>query len=119
MIRIAPLLAAATLAASPLAAAQPAKATVLKPGAAKCAVNEAEPLPCIIRKGEDGGLELETTGDEPLLALIGDGDVSLFALTGEAKDRTPLIMAYSVDADDPRCWRSAEEDAVVRRLCVR
>ncbi|MDQ3246142.1 MAG: hypothetical protein M3Q52_04480 [Pseudomonadota bacterium] len=119
MIRIASALAAVTLAASPLPAAPPQKAPVLKPGAAKCQVNDDKALPCAIRKSEDGGLDIETGGEEPLLALVADQDLSLFALIGEAKDRTPLIMGYSVDPKDPACWKSADDDAVVRRLCVR
>ena len=50
---------------------------------------------------------------------MGDSDVSLFALVGKAKDRVPLIMDYARDGEDPRCWRAAESDAVVWRLCVR
>lgn len=119
MIRIAAFLAAATLAASALTAAPAAKAPVLKPGAAKCQVNDGDVLPCTVRKSEGGGFDVETTGDEPLLALVADKDLVLFALVGEAKDRTPLIMSYSVEPKDPACWKSASEDAVVYRLCVR
>lgn len=118
MIRIAASIAAATLAVSAASAAPP-RAPALKPGAAKCAVNDEKPLPCTIRKSDEGGLEFETSGDEPLLALVADNDLSLFALIGEAKDRTPLIMAYSLDPDDTRCWKAADEDAVIRRLCLR
>jgi hypothetical protein len=119
MIRIAAVLAAATLAASANAAAPAAKAPVLKPGAAKCQVNDGEALPCTIRRSEGGGFDVETTGEEPLLALVADRDLNLFALIGEAKDRAPLIMGYSLDPEDPECWKSADEDAVVYRLCVR
>lgn len=117
MIRFA--LLAAILAAPPLAAAPVKKAPVLKAGAAKCQVNDGEAMPCIIRKGEDGGIDIETGGDEPLLAMVAGKELSLFALIGEAKDRTPLITAYSLDPRDPACWESAEDDAIVRRLCVR
>ena len=112
--------AAALMVAAPVAAAPAAQAKVdLKPGPAKCRVNDGKLLPCKVRKSEGGGLDVETTGDEPLLALVVDNGINLFALVGEQKDRVPLIMDYSKDPKDPSCWRAADDDAVIWRLCIR
>lgn len=116
-------LACAAAAATPLAAAPkaPVKHVVhaLKPGPAKCRVNDDKVAPCQIRKSESGGLDVETTGEDPLLAMVVDGGLNLFALVGEDKSRVPLIMDYTKDAKDSACWRSTDSDAVVWRLCVR
>jgi hypothetical protein len=117
MIRLAAILAAAAIAASPLAAA-PAK-RALKPGAAKCSVNDEKALPCQIRKSDSGGMDVETSGYEPLLAMVVDGGLNLFVLVGDGEDRVPLIMDYATDPEDPACWRAAESDAIVWRLCIR
>jgi hypothetical protein len=119
MIRLVTLLALAGVALAPAAAAPPAAAKrALKPGPAKCTVNDEQARPCTIRRSEGGGLDVETTGDEPLLAMVIEDGLNLFALIGD-KDRVPLIMDYARDGEDPRCWRAAESDAVVWRLCVR
>lgn len=103
---------------APLAAA-PAKARVLKPGPAKCRVNDDKAAPCAIRKSDSVGLDVETTGEDPLLAMVVDDGLNLFALVGDDKDRVPLIMDYARDPGDPACWRASDPDAVVWRLCVR
>lgn len=119
--RMAVALSALALAAgAPLAArSAPAKANALKAGSAKCTVNDDKAASCKIRKSESGGLDIETTGEDPLLAMVVDDGLNLFALVGDDSSRVPLIMDYARDTADPGCWRAVDSDAVVWRLCVR